>query len=110
MWTRLTPLLGAFPSAVLNACDADGYPASVRTPLALDDVRQLVAVRVPAHLGLRPGPASLLLHSHSEQLWDLRIILVRGALELADDRWTFRPLSIPSGDMGGLAVVGMLLA
>lgn len=111
MWAELTPSLGAFPSAVLTARDGDGYPASVRTPMAPDAARQVVGVEVPAHLGLRPGPASLLLHSHDEQLWGLRIILVRGALERTGDGWAFRPTALASGaESGGLAAVRMLLS
>lgn len=109
MWAELTPFLGAFPSAVLSACDEAGYPASMRTPLVPDTARQLVGVEVPAHMELRPGPASLLLHSHNEQLWDLRILVVRGALERDGEGWVFRPTAIASGaDTGAMAVLRML--
>lgn len=109
MWAKLTPLFGAFPSAVLTAMDADSYPASVRTPLAPDELRQVVGLAGVEQLELRAGPASLLLHSHDERLWDLRIVLLRGALEHDGAGWIFRPLSIAAGaDTSGLAVVRML--
>ena len=109
MWAKLMPLFGAFSSAVLTAIDADGYPASVRTALAPDESRQVIGVTGAEQVELRAGPASLLLHSHNEQLWDLQIVLLRGVLEPDGAGWIFRPLAIAVGaDEGGLAVLRML--
>lgn len=111
MWAELIPLFGTFTSAVLSAADAEGYPASVRTSITPDTTRQVVGVNVPAALELAPGPAALLMHSHNEQLWDLRIVMVRGVLELNGSEWCFRPLAIASGvEQGGLAAARMVLA
>jgi hypothetical protein len=111
MWSELMLILRSFSSAVLSARDADGYPASVRTAVSPDASRQVVAVRVPAYVELQPGPASLLLHSHNEQLWDFRSHTMRGALERDGDGWIFRPAPTAlRADSGGLAVVRELLA
>lgn len=111
MWAKLLPLLGEFPSAVLTAVDAGGDLASIRTALEPLADRQVIGVASPAAIGLRAGPACLLLHSHSEQLWDLRCVLVRGALEHDGAGWVFRPLVIAAGlDETPIALVRALLS
>lgn len=110
MWARLLPLLGEFPSAVLTAVDAGGALASVRTALEPLADRQVIGVASPAAVELCAGPACLLLHSHSEQLWDLRSVLVRGALEQDGAGWVFRPLVVTAGlDNSPLALARALL-
>jgi hypothetical protein len=111
MWDRLVTYVQTFQSAVLNAHDANTYPASVRTPVVINHDTRTLRVQVPAELALRSGPASLLLHSHNEQLWDLKIVLVRGKLTTTPDGWIFHPTSFASepGAEGGLALVKMIL-
>jgi hypothetical protein len=46
---------------------------------------------------LRPGPASLLCHSHDEQLWKLRSFVVAGDLIRAGDSWTLTASRYVSG-------------
>jgi len=104
MWDELKRRAGTFTSAVLSAHDADGYPASVRTSFAFDEGRQAVRVEVPASVSLQEGVASLLFHSHDEQLWSQEIVLVRGELIRAPHGWVFRPLKLvreaPSSPLG----------
>lgn len=110
MWDSLKRQGGAFTSAVLNGRDADGYPASVRTAFTFDDAQQAVRVTVPAEAALQAGVASLLFHSHDEQLWDQQIVLVRGELVRAADGWLFRPLTFSLDNAaGGLAMLRLML-
>lgn len=111
MWSELTSILSTFSSAVLSARDADGYPASVRTAVRPDAGREVVGVGVLSDVDLQPGPASLLLHSHNEQLWDFRSHSMRGSLERDGDRWIFRPAPTPlRAGSDGLAMARELLA
>jgi len=91
MWDKLKHQINAFGSAVLSARDTDGYPVSVRTTLHADDARHELRVTLPPTVEAQPGPASLLLHRHNEQLWDLRIVVVRGELAHTGDQWVFCP-------------------
>ncbi len=91
MWDNLKQQAGTFPSAVLTSRDATGYPVSMRTHCVIDDDRQELGVTVPAAVDAQPGPASLLLHHHNEQLWDLHIVVVRGELVRSGNAWIFRP-------------------
>ncbi len=91
MWDKLKHQAGTFPSAVLTSRDADGYPVSVRTSFSTDDARHELRVTLPPTVDAQPGPASLLFHQHNEQLWNLRIVLVRGELANTGHGWVFRP-------------------
>lgn len=91
MWDKLKDQIGSFHSAVLTACDADGYPVSVRTPIRADDTRHELCVEVPAAVDMQPGPAALLFHEHNEQLWDLQMVVIRGALSETGGEWAFCP-------------------
>jgi hypothetical protein len=95
MWDNLKHQIQSFSSAVLTTRDATGYPVSVRTSCVIDDQRQAVGVTMPAAVDAQAGPASLLLHRHNEQLWDLRIVVVRGELVHHGDAWVFRPQPRP---------------
>ena len=51
----------------------------------------------------RAGPATLLCHSHDENLWNLKSFLVRGVLAKDDGGWSFEPGQfIPGAGIGGL--------
>jgi hypothetical protein len=108
MWDELKRQAGGFSRTVLNARDADGYPASVRTSFVFDDAERIVRVDVPAGVALQEGVASLLFHGHNEQLWDLRIASVRGELARVDDGWVLRPVKLVEDASGALAIVRML--
>jgi hypothetical protein len=102
--------LPGFSSAVLAAFDAGGRPTLLRTRPRVDgDVRRF-AVDVPAGEEPRPGPASLLCHSHDEKLWNLRSFVVRGTLERDGGTWFLRPERyVPGGDrMGPVTMVRTL--
>lgn len=91
-----TPLgqdrLARYPSAVLAARDSNGAPVLARTrPLAADEG---YVVEVPADCAVAPGPASLLVHRHDEQLNNMTNTLVRGELRKADDGWLLTPVKV----------------
>jgi hypothetical protein len=100
--------LATFPSAVLGTTTADGAPV-LRRIRVTGPAGDALALDVPEDDDLRPGPASLLAHSHDEQLWSLRSVGVLGEL-VAGPRWTFRPERL-LGDAGAatpLAIVRQL--
>jgi hypothetical protein len=109
MWPEIQKHASSFPNAVLSGRDADGYPASARTSVALNQERQTVLVQVPAEIAMQPGLASLLFHSHNEQLWDLKIHLLRGELVATTEGFEFRPTKLAPGQGTGLEVVRMIM-
>ena len=104
MWAEITKYLYQFESAVLSGLDEAGYPFSVRCrPYADASGTEVLRIWLPADTPLRPGPASLLCHSHDENLWNLKSFLVRGALSTDERGWSFEPLRfIPGAGIGGL--------
>ena len=102
MWAEIARYVPTFRDAVLSAPDGAGYPCSVRCAPRLDAAGRIVRVAVPPGVELRPGPASLLCHSHDEQLWHLRSCNVRGTLERDEQGWLLRPSRfIAGGGTGG---------
>ena len=102
MWDEITKSLAQFPDAVLTTVEADGYPLSIRCQPQADAATRVLRVPTAGGVDLRPGPASLLCHSHDENLWKLRAFLVRGRIETGDGSWVFHPQKfIPGGGMGG---------
>ena len=103
MWAEIARYVPTFRDAVLSARDGSGHPCSVRCAPQLDAVGRIVRVAVPPGVELRPGPASLLCHSHDERLWHLRSCNVRGTLERDEQGWLLRPSQfIPGGGTGGV--------
>lgn len=104
MWAEITKYLYQFESAVLSGLDEAGYPFSVRCrPYPDASGAEVLRVWLPPHTPLRPGPASLLCHSHDENLWNLKSFLVRGVLLKGDGGWSFAPGHfIPGAGIGGL--------
>ena len=99
--------LSTFPSAVLATCDPDGAPR-LRGVRVTGSAGDELALDVPEPDDeLRPGPASLLAHSHDEQLWSLRSVGVVGELLAGGQRWTFHPERIV-GDSGRASPVAIL--
>jgi hypothetical protein len=91
VWDEIVRLLPEFESAVMTGLDAEGYPYSVRCLPQADSAVRLIRVHLPAHASLAAGPASLLCHSHDENLWNLRSFLVRGTLAGEEGEWIFEP-------------------
>ena len=107
MWDEIVKHLAGFESAVLTGLDAEGYPYSVRCRPRADPVRRVLRIRLPAAVPFRPGSASLLCHSHDENMWHLRSFLVRGELSSDARGWRLDPLRfVPGAGIGG--PVGMV--
>jgi len=104
MWAEVTEYLYQFESAVLSGLDEAGYPSSVRSrPYPDASGAEVLRVWLPPNTALRPGPASLLCHSHDENLWNLKSFLVRGVLNKDAAGWSFEPVQfIPGAGIGGL--------
>jgi hypothetical protein len=101
--------LPEFTSAVLTAFDDDGQPTLVRVRPQIDTAARRFVVPVPEGHAVRPGPASLLCHSHDEQLWNLCSFVVAGELVRAGDAWILAPSRfVLGGDRIG--PVGMIRA
>jgi hypothetical protein len=84
------PVLASYPSVVLAALDKTGAPTLVRTTLSTGPGGYRVTV--PDDLLIVEGPASLLVHRHDEQLWNLHNASIRGRLTHDDATgWTFVP-------------------
>src|SRR5205823_3130861 len=107
MWREVTRHLGRYPNAVLTAQDTSGYPFSVRCRPTVDATAEIIRIDPPVQVSLKPGPASLLCHSHNQFLWNLRSFLLRGVLSRDDAGWRFEVGQfIPGIGIGG--PVGMM--
>ena len=104
MWAEITRHLYEFESAVLSGLDEEGYPFSVRCrPYPDASGAEVLKIWLPPGTPVRPGPASLLCHSHDENLWNLKSFLVRGVLVKDAGGWSFEPGKfIPGVGIGGL--------
>jgi hypothetical protein len=104
MWPEIVRHLYQFESAVLSGLDEEGYPFSVRCrPYADASGAEALRIWLAPGTPFRPGPASLLCHSHDENLWNLKSFLVRGVLVKDAGGWSFEPdRFIPGMGIGGL--------
>lgn len=111
MWAEIEKYLPQFESAVLNARDAEGYPYSVRCAPEHDRPAGILRIDLAEGTDVQPGPASLLCHSHDDKLWNQKIFLLRGRLEVTGEGHAFRPEKfVPSIGTGGpIGMVRMLL-
>jgi len=100
--------LPEFASAVLTAFDEHGAPILTRVRPSADPANRTLSI--DTDVPLRPGRASLLCHSHDEQLWNLRSFVVAGDLAQDGRSWSLRPdRFIPGGDkMGPIAMVKII--
>jgi len=89
---RMDELGGLYPDAVLSLVAPDGFPFSVRVPIAVDRSARRVrigagALGVPVH----PGRACLTAHDHDPDFEWRRNFQVRGDLVDEDGGWVFVP-------------------
>lgn len=90
MWQLASESLSTFPEVVLTAVGIEGHPVSVRQHSGRYDAQSgEMPVLIPAPLAAVEGPANLLAHSHDEDLWNLRIVRVKGRLERRHEGWVF---------------------
>ena len=111
MWTEIEKYHPLFESAVLNVSDGEGYPYSVRCRPELDRPAGILRIDFAGGTDVQSGPASLLYHSHDQELWNQKIFLLRGRLEERGDGHVFRPEKFVSsiGTGGPLGTVRMVL-
>lgn len=98
--------LPEFGSAVLTAFDEQGNPTLARVRPSADHVSR--SFTIDTGTPLRPGRASLLCHSHDEQLWSLRSFVVAGDLVRDGENWTLRPDRFIPGGADKLSPIAMI--
>jgi len=109
MWDEIGKNLAAFETGVLNARDRDGNPYSVRcSPRRDPSSGDVLRLDLAGGGEIQPGPASLLFHSHDEELWNQRVSLIVGRLEGYGSERAFRPERVVGG-MGLRSAARMLL-
>jgi hypothetical protein len=110
MWNEISRRIPSYRSAVISGCDSAGYPLSARcqpVPIVASKTFELV---IAPGIAIQPGPASLLCHSHDEQLWNQESFLVRGRLDERDGRWVFTPKQlIPGIEQNPIAFVRFII-
>lgn len=103
MWPEIKKYFPQFSSVVVTGVDGDGYPYSARCGARIDEAAGKIHLDLRGDHPLAAGPASLLCHQMNEELWDLKGLLVRGALERDGAGWVFRPTKfVPGAGLGGL--------
>lgn len=85
---RTAAELPRYGSGVLSWLDTDGGPSSTRVRPTVDADGRLLLDRSAE---LRPGPASLLCHSHDDRLWSQRSFVTVGSAQRGDECWIFVP-------------------
>jgi hypothetical protein len=93
MWDEILDGLEAHDSAVLTGYDEQGFPFSVRCIPEADRRNRRLKVEIPRSAEIQPGKASILMHSHNEELWDLVQFLIRGTLVKTTEGHYFVPAS-----------------
>jgi hypothetical protein len=94
MWNEILDALEVHDNALLTGYDEEGFPFSVRTAPRADWRNRRLIVNVPAPSGIQPGRASLLMHSHNEELWEMAQFLIRGTLVKTKEGYYFVPAAV----------------
>ena len=90
MWHLAAESLRSFPEVVVTALGRDGYPVSVRERSSrYDGSTGEMPISVPEFTALAVGPANLIAHYHDEELWNLRMVQIKGLLEKRSEEWVF---------------------
>jgi hypothetical protein len=93
VWEAVVAALGEFDMLVLTGRDPAGFPISLRCHPEPDHTARVLRVSLPAWFDVQAGPASLMGHSHNDQLWKLRSFLARGTLQMEADGVVFHAAS-----------------
>jgi hypothetical protein len=95
---RILELTGRHRSAVLSIAAPDGFPFSIRVPIASDGSGRRIRIgSLPVGVPIQPGLASLTVNEASERLTRQRNLEVRGDLVVADGEWTLVPHALGGG-------------
>lgn len=102
--------LPSYRSGVLAAFDGAGRPVLQRVRPTADSSNGRLFFDVPEGVALRPGPASLLCHTHDEELSSQKSFVVVGVLQRRDGTWQlaterFIPGPGAGGPMGLVSAV-----
>jgi hypothetical protein len=90
VWSEAAKELAKFQEAVLTALDPAGYPVSVRQMAPrYDPATGEFTVAWPSGLSVSEGPATVLCHSHDEELRNIKQMQIKGRLERRADQWIF---------------------
>ena len=90
MWSEAAKELAKFTEVVVTAVDPAGYPVSVRQKAPhYDPASGRFTVAWPPDLPVAEGPATVLCHSHDENLWNIKQMQINGRLERRVGRWVF---------------------
>jgi hypothetical protein len=95
---RLDEFGTKYPTAVLSIVCPDGFPFSVRVPVAVDAAARWVRIEgAPAGIPLQPGLACLTAHAHNEAFTWQQNFQVRGDLAHAENGWVLVPRKLVGG-------------
>ena len=95
---RIGQLGDLYDTAVLTVAAPDGFPFSVRVPVAADEGARRVRISAdPVGAPLRPGRACLTAHDHHERFEWQRNFQVRGDLAEDGDGWALEPHKLVGG-------------
>lgn len=95
---RIRELGGRYETAVLSIASPDGFPFSLRVPVAVDEAARWI--RIGGELTgvpLQPGLACLTAHHHDEAFSWQQNFQVRGDLVLVDEKWVLVPRKLVGG-------------
>jgi Pyridoxamine 5'-phosphate oxidase len=98
-WDERMEELGArYPSAVVSLVAPDGFPFSVRLPIAVDrEARRVRLGGAPVGVPWQPGLACLTAHEHGPEFKWQRNFQVRGDLVEEDGAWAILPHKLVGG-------------
>jgi Pyridoxamine 5'-phosphate oxidase len=98
-WDNRMEELGArYPHAVVSLVAPDGFPFSVRLPIAVDrDARRLRLEGAPVGVPWQPGLACVTAHAHSPDFQWQRNFQVRGDLVEENGAWAVIPHKLVGG-------------
>ena len=95
---RMDELGERYESAVLSLVAPDGFPFSVRLPIAIDrEARRVRLEGAPLGIPFHPGLACLTAHDHDPELKWQRNFQVRGDLVQEDGAWVIAPHKLVGG-------------
>jgi Pyridoxamine 5'-phosphate oxidase len=95
---RMDELGSRYPHAVVSLVAPDGFPFSVRLPIAVDrEARRVLLEGAPVGVPWQPGLACLTVHDHPPDFKWQRNFQVRGDLVEEDGSWALVPHKLVGG-------------
>jgi hypothetical protein len=95
---RLGELGSTYRSAVVSIVSPDGFPFSVRVPVAVDEASRWIRLEGElTGVPLQPGLACLTAHTHAESFSWQQNFQVRGDLVFQEAHWVLLPRKVVGG-------------